>query len=352
MQWKAPPRTGESCNHSPVETQVHQAMSVMGRVAQVAGEQGAARDRGAEVLEELRRLIPFEAAELTTFNPIDGSVEEIFADGYDQEVLDGLRSERFLELMYSLGLPDSGMPVRMKDLPGDMYDNWAVSELLLPAGYAEGMTMALRTPDGRFTGVLNLSTTTKEHPSDIARAAMAQLCTALGNLADPVRSGRWLAMLLGAESMAVGLDHAGGIVRLPGISTHPLLDDGSDLVETAQVTAGRLQTWSSFVWPDEDDWYRVRIVPCRADQHLCAVLSIDEVSLGALSRREIEVLTLAAEGMSNSEIGDALVISSRTVGTHIEHILEKVGAPNRAAAVAHAIREGLVLGRVQRYDLL
>lgn len=329
---------------------MQQAMSVMGRVAEISSEQGSARDRGEAVLEELRRLIPFEAAELTTFNPLDGSVEEITAVGYDRVVLDGLRSQRFLDLMESLGLPDSGMPIRMKDLPGDMYDNWAVSELLLPAGYAEGMTMALRTQDGRFTGVLNVSTTSKEHPSDIARAAMAQLCTALGNLADPTRSGRWLAMLLGAASMAVGLDRAGGVVRLPGISTHPLLNDGSDLVETAQTTADQMQTWSSFVWPDEDNWYRVRIVPCRADQHLRAVLSIDEVNLGSLSRREIEVLTLAAEGMSNSEIGDALVISSRTVGTHIEHILEKVGAPNRAAAVAHAIREGLVLGKVSRYD--
>lgn len=334
-----------------METQVHQAMAVMGRVSEIASDHGAAADRAEAVLAELQRLIPFEAAELTTFNPIDGSVVEVVAHGYQPDVLDGLRSQRFLDLMESLGLPDSGIPVRMKDLPGDMYDNWAVSELLLPAGYAEGMTMALRTTDGRFTGVLNLSTTTKDHPSDIARAAMAQLCTALGNLADPVRSGRWLAMLLGAGSMAVGLDQAGRIVPLPGISSHPLLADGSDLVQTAQSTTAGLQTWNSFVWPDQEDWYRVRVVPCATEQHLRAVVSIDSVNLGPLSRREIEVLTLAAEGLSNGEIGDALVISGRTVGTHIEHILGKLGAPNRAGAVAHAIREGLVLGKVERYDL-
>ncbi|MFM8896846.1 MAG: hypothetical protein ACKOE2_16145, partial [Actinomycetales bacterium] len=125
-----------------MEAAVHEAMTVMGRVAEIASEQGSAADRGAAVLEELRRLIPFEAAELTTFNPLDGTVEEIVAQGYDREVLDGLRSQRFLELMDSLGQPQSGTPIRMKDLPGDMSDNWAVSDLLLPAGYAEGMTMA------------------------------------------------------------------------------------------------------------------------------------------------------------------------------------------------------------------
>lgn len=334
-----------------IDSEVQQAMVAMGRVATIAAEHDSAEARGQAILEELRRLIPFEAAEITEFNPLDGSVVEVAATGYEAEVLDGLRSDRFLELMESLGLPESGIPIRMKDLPGDFMDNWAVSELLLPAGYSEGMTMALRTADGRFTGVLNLSTTSREHPSDVARAAIAQMCSALGSLTDPIRSGRWLAMLLGAGSMAVGLDHAGGIVQLPGISSHRLLEDGSDLVQTAQSTTTGLQTWSSFVWPDQDEWYRVRVVPCAQEQHLRAVVSIDSVNLGPLSRREIEVLTLAAEGLSNGEIGDALVISGRTVGTHIEHILGKLGAPNRAGAVAHAIREGLVLGKVERYDV-
>ena len=55
-------------------------------------------------------------------------------------------------------------------------------------------------------------------------------------------------------------------------------------------------------------------------------------------------------GLSNLEIGAALQISSRTVGTHIEHILDKLGAPNRAAAAARAITEGLILGQVKRFD--
>lgn len=59
---------------------------------------------------------------------------------------------------------------------------------------------------------------------------------------------------------------------------------------------------------------------------------------------------LSVEGPSNQEIGDALVFSNRTVASHVEHILDKLSAPNRAAAAAYALREGLILGRVVRYD--
>lgn len=333
-----------------VESDVQTALSTVGRISSITSDHESAEARGQAVLEELRNLIPFEAAELTMINPVDGSVDEIAAVGYDADVLDGLRSRRFFDLMEALNLPNTGMPIRMKDLPGDRLDNWAVSELLLPAGFVEGMTMALRTSDGRFTGVLNVSTTSTEHPSDIARAAVAQLCTALGSLADPVRSGRWLAMLLSAGCQAVGLNRDGSVVELPGIDAHPLLQENSSLVATAIEQSGQ-GSWNTFVWPDHEDWYRVRVVPCPGGNHVNTVITIDPVDLAPLSRREIEVLTLAAEGLSNSEIGDALVISSRTVGTHVEHLLDKLGAPNRAAAVAQAIREGLVLGRVERHDV-
>jgi DNA-binding CsgD family transcriptional regulator/tetratricopeptide (TPR) repeat protein len=61
-------------------------------------------------------------------------------------------------------------------------------------------------------------------------------------------------------------------------------------------------------------------------------------SLG-LTPREAEVLTLVARGYTNREIAAALVISARTAGVHVSHILSKLGAPNRleAAAIAHRL---------------
>jgi DNA-binding NarL/FixJ family response regulator len=59
-----------------------------------------------------------------------------------------------------------------------------------------------------------------------------------------------------------------------------------------------------------------------------------------LTPREIEVLELLATGLSPEEIAARLVISVKTVGTHIEHIFRKLGVRTRAQAVALAYREG------------
>jgi two-component system NarL family response regulator len=61
-----------------------------------------------------------------------------------------------------------------------------------------------------------------------------------------------------------------------------------------------------------------------------------------LSDREIEVLQLLADGMSNKEIASKLFISTQTVKTHIAHIFEKLGVSDRTEAVASALRRGLV----------
>ena len=61
-----------------------------------------------------------------------------------------------------------------------------------------------------------------------------------------------------------------------------------------------------------------------------------------LTEREREVLQLLAEGLAQTDIADRLVISKKTVGTHIERILAKLGMHSRAEAVAFAYREELV----------
>jgi NarL family two-component system response regulator LiaR len=60
-----------------------------------------------------------------------------------------------------------------------------------------------------------------------------------------------------------------------------------------------------------------------------------------LTAREVEVLKLVAEGLSNQEIADRLVISERTVRTHVSNILSKLYLANRTQAALYALREGL-----------
>jgi len=61
-----------------------------------------------------------------------------------------------------------------------------------------------------------------------------------------------------------------------------------------------------------------------------------------LTKRELEVLRLVAEGHTDREVADILIISPRTVNRHLGNIYVKLDVPGRAAAVAYAIRQGLV----------
>jgi two-component system nitrate/nitrite response regulator NarL len=62
----------------------------------------------------------------------------------------------------------------------------------------------------------------------------------------------------------------------------------------------------------------------------------------SLTPREREVLELAADGCSGPAIARELFVSSATVRTHFEHIYKKLAVSDRAAAVAKAIRLGII----------
>jgi DNA-binding NarL/FixJ family response regulator len=64
-----------------------------------------------------------------------------------------------------------------------------------------------------------------------------------------------------------------------------------------------------------------------------------------LTPREIEVLSLLADGLTNREIGAQLFISNKTASVHVSRILAKLSVPNRAAAAAAAHHIGVTTAR-------
>ena len=66
------------------------------------------------------------------------------------------------------------------------------------------------------------------------------------------------------------------------------------------------------------------------------------LSLAGLTAREEEVLRLAAQGLTNAQMAERLVISPRTVNTHLTSIYSKIGVTSRVAATRYAIEHHLV----------
>jgi DNA-binding NarL/FixJ family response regulator len=64
-----------------------------------------------------------------------------------------------------------------------------------------------------------------------------------------------------------------------------------------------------------------------------------------LTARELELLELVGDGLSNRAISENLSISTNTVKYHLKNIFQKLGAQNRAEAAAHAIRTGILSSR-------
>jgi LuxR family quorum sensing-dependent transcriptional regulator len=85
--------------------------------------------------------------------------------------------------------------------------------------------------------------------------------------------------------------------------------------------------------------------------HLMAIYAFDRIlrlhgsparHTAGLTPRELEILTLAANGKSSLEIGEILHISSRTVKAHVKHLCIKLGAVTRTQAVMIAVRDKII----------
>lgn len=77
-------------------------------------------------------------------------------------------------------------------------------------------------------------------------------------------------------------------------------------------------------------------------EHLKPTASVEPNVVGQLSQRELEVLKLMVEGLSNPEIAAALYLSPNTVKTHVRGIMNKLAVDDRVQAAVVALRAGLV----------
>jgi pimeloyl-ACP methyl ester carboxylesterase/DNA-binding CsgD family transcriptional regulator len=122
--------------------------------------------------------------------------------------------------------------------------------------------------------------------------------------------------LRGAREVAALLPHA-ELVTLPGDAHMPWHGDGDAVLRAVATFLGIQAPAAPAGGPDAD-------------------------ALHELSEREREVLGLVAQGLSDAQIAERLVISPHTVHRHVANILAKLRLPTRAAAAARAARAGLL----------
>jgi DNA-binding CsgD family transcriptional regulator len=329
-----------------------EGLSIAVDIGRIASAPGTSEERAARLLEPLRRLVPWRAASIFMLDPVGRKQTPLVTFGYDEATRVYMRTPEWVGEIELLGLDRERRPMRMKDLPvpREQVRSWV--EYLEPAGFKEGLGVGLFTSDGRYLGVLSLSTNDPDHPTVAARDLIGVLAPVIANALDPLRSITMLARMVHGVLAGVALTRGGYILPLPGMPTHPLLAPDSDALVTA-VRLSRDIVCGSFLHPipngDGDESHlRLTVLACppQAPYQLTAVVVVSPPGdLYGLTRRELQIAGLLLEGWPNQRIAADLFIAERTVATHVEHILAKFNASTRALAAVRALQYGLYVPR-------
>lgn len=316
-------------------------------LAWLADAAGPTPDRAQEMLAALRRSIPFDAAWMAR---TDGSGYSTVASAdLDPAVVGYLGGPKMARDIDVTGTDRRRPPLSPSDLPYSATELPTWAECLIPAGWHEAMAVALFEPGGRRVGFLALLCGDREPPTRSARRQLSGVVPLLAQGIDPMRSITAASRLV-CDAFAGVLLRASGPARpVPGLADHHLLTPTSELLETVRARAADGEPYLSFLWPSGSDGApheHVRVTYLAISEPptpdlLGVVLLSPTGPLHGLTDRELQVLGLIVEGCSNQQIAEQLVVATRTVATHVEHILVKLSSPSRTHAAVHAQREGL-----------
>ena len=113
-----------------------------------------------------------------------------------------------------------------------------------------------------------------------------------------------------------------------GVDSYLLADcDKPEIIEAINVTA------------DDKQFYCGQVIDILAEAKDKESSSCEGVGL---SKREIEVIKLISDGLTNKEIADQLFLSTHTVNTHRKNIMHKLGIKNTAGIVIYAVKENII----------
>jgi DNA-binding CsgD family transcriptional regulator len=310
--------------------------------AYVAGS-SPATEAVVEIFAQLQRVVHQDAAALMTWDPLAGRHVVLGSSTYEPVTLTGL-GEPYAKTDPYQRMLTTHRPLRISDLPYDYRRTALYQEVLRPAGFGDGMSTCLFAADGAYAGMLHMSAeshtafaTRHVHMIEALTASLGQLCS--------LRLLRSALLPADEGSRASLVDHTGRPRSIDNYEPATCLADPDfgRFVERFLRTGSRVLFG---VWLVHGSWVSLRVERVQDPhfEHSAALLVAEspwQASYG-LSARELDVLNGLAQGASNQRIASERSISVRTVTTHVERILAKLGQESRAGAAAKAAREGLL----------
>jgi DNA-binding NarL/FixJ family response regulator len=323
-------------------------------LAEIAATPGHLPERALALLHELGRHIPFDASWMALAEPRGSGYTSLASTALDQSTVRYLSGPEMAHDIEVTGTNRARPPLSLSDLPYPAEDLPTWADCLIPAGYHEALAVALFVPGQRHVGFLALLSASAQPPTEAVRHRLARLAPILARGIDPWQSLLTAARVVQAAAAGVVLSKDGDTTPIPGLGDDALLTGGSPVLDAARDAIRNGQVYTSFLWPlggrhAPNGHVRVTVLTGTEDvsRVLAGMVLLSPAGdLRGLTPRELEVLGLVIEGRANQEIARALVVASRTVAAHLEHILLKLGAPSRTLAAVRAERAGLYVPAV------
>jgi hypothetical protein len=190
-------------------------------------------DRGAEILERLGRILPFDAGWLGVRDPEGRRHTPVATVGAVAPLHDYFCRPDADDEVDRLGLNRRRPPMLASEIPSPLAEVRAWADHLLPAGFRQGLAAGLFASDGRHVGFLSLLSADPSQPNDADRRIVAAVTTMIADDLDRTRDIAQTAQIIESATAGVVLTRGGDVLRLPGLADDPLLALGSPILAVA-----------------------------------------------------------------------------------------------------------------------
>ncbi|GLW06718.1 hypothetical protein Misp01_18480 [Microtetraspora sp. NBRC 13810] len=296
--------------------------------------------RGTEgAMAALRGVVPMDAYEFVAFDPATGRHQSLVSDGYSR--VDADAAEEYVRLDSYRAAMAAGEPVLMGSPGTERY----FRRHLEPYGWRAGITTPLFLAEGRYTGLLHLNARDPGAFTPRTGALIGAVSPTLAHVTD-LRRCVIDPVGLPPGFHAVAYDRVGVRRDVAGLPPSAAIAAEPAMAALAREFIDSRELNRRGLWLGRDGaWREVRLLRAGVGFQGAiqgAVIAERPSALPyELTAREVDVLTQVARGDSNPQIAATLVLSVRTVTTHLEHIFAKLGCDSRTRVTTKALAEGL-----------